>query len=85
MSKLIKGFINLGKLDEARAKNHGAFFQSEKTNGVNVSVWINDTPDQYGNIASISIYDAQTKETIYIGNLKEHQPQQQQSETKPPF
>lgn len=42
---------------------------------LNVNVWINDQPDSYGNIASVSV--SQTKEEreakvkkTYIGNLK---------------
>ena len=46
---------------------------------LNVVVWVNDTPDQYGNIASIQV--SQTKEEreakaakTYIGNLKAQGP-----------
>lgn len=39
---------------------------------LNISLWVNDEPDQYQNIASISV--SQTKDEkakrVYIGNLK---------------
>lgn len=43
---------------------------------LNITVWVNDTPDKYGNNASIQV--SRTKEEreakvtpVYIGNLKE--------------
>ena len=42
---------------------------------LNVTIWVNETNDQYGNIGSISVnktkdeIDAKTK-TLYIGNFK---------------
>ena len=36
-----------------------------------VKVWVNDEPDQYGNIASIQVSGSEPK--VYIGNLKENE------------
>lgn len=70
MSKNYYGSICFTDLMAKAKEGHKAF--SKGTNGkiyVNVDLWINDNPDQYGNSASIKI----DKET-YIGNLKESKP-----------
>jgi hypothetical protein len=80
MSKLLSGSINLSKIDKTKIistdKNGNPFENGSKF--LNIVVWINDEPDQYGNNASIQI--SQSKEereagakSIYIGNLKEPQ------------
>lgn len=81
MAKLINASIDLAKIDKSKIvttdKNGQPFANGAKY--LNISIWINDQPDQYGNIASISIN--QTKEEreagqkkIYIGNGKDVQP-----------
>jgi hypothetical protein len=80
MSKLLSGSINLSKIDKTKIistdKNGNPFENGSKF--LNIVVWINDEPDQYGNNASIQI--SQSKEeresgvkSIYIGNLKQPQ------------
>jgi hypothetical protein len=80
MAKLLTGSINLSKIDKTkivdRDKNGNPFENGSKF--LNIVVWINDEPDNYGNTASIQI--GQSKEereagvkSIYIGNLKEPQ------------
>jgi len=80
MAKLLTGSINLSKIDKTkivdRDKNGNPFENGSKF--LNIVVWINDEPDNYGNTASIQI--GQSKEereagvkSIYIGNLKESQ------------
>jgi hypothetical protein len=80
MSKLLTGSINLSKIDKTKIvsvdKNGNPFENDAKY--LNIVVWINDEPDNYGNTASIQI--SQSKEeresgvkAIYIGNLKEPQ------------
>lgn len=78
MSQLLYGSICLTDIPKEKIT------VSEK-NGkkyLNINVWVNDTPDQYGNSASISI--SQSKEereaktrAVYIGNLKANAPQRQ--------
>ena len=80
MAKLLTGSINLSKIDKTKIistdKNGNPFENGSKF--LNIVVWINDEPDQYGNNASIQI--SQSKEeresgvkSIYIGNLKQPQ------------
>ena len=80
MSKLLSGSINLSKIDKTKIistdKNGNPLENGSKF--LNIVVWINDEPDQYGNNASIQI--SQSKEeresgvkSIYIGNLKQPQ------------
>ena len=83
MSKMYNGSIDLNKIDKSKIvttdKDGNAFQNGAKY--LNVVVWLNDQPDQYGNDASIQI--SQSKEereskekAIYIGNLKEYKSQQ---------
>lgn len=77
MSKMLIGSIDLSKLKQedviSTDKNGNLFLSGAEY--LNIVVWINDQPDQYGNIAKIHI--SQPKEEReqgikprYIGNLK---------------
>jgi len=73
MSKLLYGSIDFTKLLELAKAGNKAF--SKAQNGkiyLNVNVWINDEPDNYGNNASIqtTFKDSAKEEKIYCGNLK---------------
>jgi hypothetical protein len=81
------GSIDLNKIDEskiiAKDKNGKNFENGAKY--LNVVVWINDTPDQYGNNVSIQV--SQSKEerdqgvkATYIGNAKEYKKEVPSSE-----
>ena len=80
MSKLLTGSIDLNKIDKTKIVDRdkdGNLFQNG-AKFLNIVVWVNDEPDNYGNTASIQI--GQSKEeresgakSIYIGNLKEPQ------------
>lgn len=75
MSRLLTGSIDLSKLREILKAKHPAVYVSPKT-GVqylNISVWVNDEPNQYDQVASISVYDKETKQSVYLSNLKEFQ------------
>lgn len=76
------GSIDLSKIDKNRIvttdKNGNPFENGAKY--VNVTIWVNDEADKYGNNASIQ--QSLTKEeresgvkAIYIGNLKENNSQ----------
>jgi len=78
MGKMIIGAIDLNKIDKTKIvttdKNGNPFKNGAKY--LNIVLWINDEPDQFGNNASIQV--SQTKEErdqrikpTYIGNLKE--------------
>ena len=82
MSKMLTGSIDLNKIDKSKVvttdKNGNPFSNGAKY--LNVVVWINDEPDQYGNNVSVQI--SQSKEerdnkvkATYIGNLKEYSSQ----------
>ena len=78
MSKLLQGSINLSKIDKDK------LFTSDKNEKwLNVSVWINDEVDNYGNIASIQQSTKKDESKIYLGNLKEYQKPEPKPEQKP--
>lgn len=70
MAVLLIGGINLSKIPKDKI--------SEDKNGnkwLNVAVWVNDTPDQYGNIGSVQVQQTFEERDnkapkLYIGNLK---------------
>lgn len=79
MSKLLYGSMCLSDLSEQFKAGHPAFTKSEK-NGkvyVNVTVWVNDEADQYGNHAALQLSKPKDSDMkpIYFGNLKMHQAQ----------
>lgn len=73
MSRLLLGSINLTELSQKAKSGEIEVFTSEKTgvNYVNVAIFVNDTPDQYGNIASLS-HRNKNLQTTYLGNFKEN-------------
>lgn len=84
MSKLYYGSICLSDLLEHAKEGHSAFSKSQKNGKIyfNISAWLNDEPDKYGNIMAIKL--AATKKAleedeeqgkIYIGNCKESEEQ----------
>lgn len=73
-NKPMHGSICLSDLSAAFKANHSAFNKSEKNGKIyaNIAVWMNDEPDQYGNILSFQLNskkDAQD-EKCYFGNAK---------------
>ena len=65
MSKLYLGKINLSKIDKTK------IFEGKQGKWVDVTVWINDEPDKYGNSMSIEQSTEKGAEKIYLGNAKE--------------
>jgi hypothetical protein len=70
------GSINFSELMEKAKACHSAFNVSEKNNKiyVNVTVWLNDAPDKYGNMISIQLSSAEeyreAEGKVYVGNAK---------------
>lgn len=68
------GSICMTDLSEAFKKNHTAFNKSEKNGKLyaNIAVWMNDEPDQYGNILSFQLNSKKdaTDDKVYFGNAK---------------
>ena len=77
MSKLLNTSICLTDLMEKAKEGHSAFSRSEKNKKVYVNLlqWINDRPDDYGNISSLQLNSKEEKREqegkVYIGNSKE--------------
>lgn len=82
MSKHFYGSICLTEILESSKSGHPAVVKG--SNGkiyVNVSAWLNDTPDQYNNVMNMQLSmpkDRQDLSKIYIGNFKESQPKEPQ-------
>ncbi len=69
----LTGSINLTKLKKAIEEGQISVFKTESGQLLaNISVFVNDTPDQYGNDASIKAQPIKDKpdHKVYIGNLK---------------
>lgn len=76
MSKLFYGSISVSDLIDQLKQKHSAF--SKAQNGkiyANISVWLNDEKDKFGNIMSVQITPTKemkdVEKKMYIGNLKE--------------
>jgi hypothetical protein len=73
-NKPMQGSICLSDLGDAYKAGHSAFNKSEKNGKVyaNIAVWMNDQPDQYGNILSLQLNSKKdaTDEKVYFGNAK---------------
>ena len=74
MGKPMQGSICLSDLGDAYKAGNSAFNKSEKNGKVyaNIAVWMNDQPDQYGNILSLQLNSKKdaTDEKVYFGNAK---------------
>lgn len=66
------GAFNLSKLLKAAKSQHKSFFKTKNGDIMFwVDIWINDTPDQYGNDASVQLQSEKgSNEKIYFGNAK---------------
>lgn len=75
MSNLFLGRINLTKIDKDK------LLKSDKTTKnkhgkeipnvwMDVTVWLNDTPDKYGNTLAIQQSTSKDEPKVYIGNCK---------------
>jgi hypothetical protein len=76
MSKLINAKIDVKKI------NKDLLFKGEKGTYLDLSIWINDNPDKYGNDISIEQRTAKGETKIYLGNGKFYQAKAKQSETR---
>lgn len=73
-NKPMHGSICMTDLSEAFKKNHSAFNKSEKNGKLyaNIVVWMNDEPDQYGNVLSFQLNSKKDApdDKVYFGNAK---------------
>lgn len=68
MSKLLQCKIDVSKIDKS------LLFKGKKGTYMDVLIWINDKPDQYGNDCSIAQKTKMGEDKNYIGNGKFYQP-----------
>lgn len=70
----MNGSICLSDLSAAFKKNHSAFNKSEKNGKIyaNIAVWMNDEPDEFGNILSFQLNSKKDApdDKVYFGNAK---------------
>ena len=76
MNKLINAKIDVKKI------NKDLLFKGEKGTYLDLTIWINEKPDQYGNDISIEQRTGKGEDKIYLGNGKFYQPREKQQETK---
>ena len=62
MGKLITASINLKKVDQS------LLIPGEKGKYLNLTIWLNDEKDQYGNDVSVEQRTEKDKDKIYLGN-----------------
>lgn len=75
MSRLLLGSINLTDLIAKVKSGEIDVFTSEKgVKYVNVAMWINDAPNEWGQVASLS-HRNEKGNTTYLGNFKDNKPQ----------
>ena len=75
MSNRINASLNLTKIGEAVRAGHSAVKTDSKGNKyLAVTLWINDSPDQFGNDVGIQLNSTQEKREaegkVYVGNGK---------------
>jgi hypothetical protein len=72
--KPMHGSICMTDLSNAFKAKHSAFNKSEKNGKLyaNIAVWLNDEPDQYGNILSFQLNSKKDApdEKVYFGSAK---------------
>ena len=69
MSKKYWGSMNLNAIKDAIAGGVTPF-EGKKGKYLEINVWVNDEPDQFGNSLSIQVYNKETKQATYLANLK---------------
>ena len=63
--KLFTGSISLRKLSEEAKKPHSAFYTGKDGKKyLNIKIWVNDEPDQFGNHVSVQLNGKKKQKTI---------------------
>jgi len=70
MSKLIKAKIDVKKIVKS------LLYEGSKCTYLDIDIWINDKPDNYGNDVSIQQYTKKDEPKIYIGSGKTWKPKE---------
>lgn len=71
MAKLITASINLKKV------NQDLLIPGEKGKYLNLTIWVNDAPDQFGNDVSVEQRTEKGAEKIYLGNGRSYKKDEQ--------
>lgn len=83
MSRLLLGSINLTELiAKVKSGEIDVFTGKTGVKYVNVAMWINDNPNEWGQVASLS-HRNEKGNTTYLGNFKDNKPQGGQSRQAP--
>ena len=64
MNRLITAKIDVSKIDKSK------LFKGEKGTYLDLTIWVNETPDKFGNDISIEQRTAKEEPKIYLGNGK---------------
>jgi hypothetical protein len=64
MGKLYLGKMNLSSIDKSK------IFEGKTGKWIDVTIWINDEPDKFGNHMSIEQSTKKGDDKIYLGNAK---------------
>lgn len=86
MAQSFYGSINFDKLMEAIKSGKVKTFKSNETGirYINIGVWINDNPNEYGNIGSLSLplkeeHQSEGNKVVYVADLKRNTPKTQEA------
>ena len=71
MGKLITASINLMKVDKS------LLIEGTKGKYLNLTIWVNDKPDKFGNDVSIEQKVEKGKDKIYLGNGRTYKQNEQ--------
>lgn len=77
MGKLITASINVKKIDKSM------LVEGSKGTWLNLTIWINDANDRYGNDVSIEQRTEKGEDKIYLGNGKTYKPTENRQESTP--
>ena len=64
MNRLINAKINVSKIDKTK------LFKGAKGTYLDLAIWVNETPDQFGNDISIEQRTGKDEKKIYLGEGK---------------
>lgn len=83
MNRLLLGSINLTELiEKVKSGEIDVFTSKTGVKYVNVAMWINDAPNEWGQVASLS-HKSEKGNTTYLGNFKDYKPKGGQTNSAP--
>lgn len=79
MSKLIQAKIDVTKIVKSK------LFTGQKGTYLDINIWVNDNPDQFGNDVSIEQKTGKDEAKIYLGNGKFYKPKEPEPAKNPEY